>query len=315
MNIVTTLHKRIKLYKEVRERSVYKPSYFSLVLWDIVRLLRLKFLYKRFQMNWRKGTITYLSKYLNSEDDFNFAKIEHKQNYNEVIWVSWFQGEENAPDVVQKCIKSIRRHSNGHQVILIDDINIREIIAIPNHIYEKLSSGAITKTHFSDILRVSLLSKYGGFWLDATTFVSEDIPEFIFEQEFWSVKGEKYEYGNLGSLYRWSVFCMASKPGNKLMKRTMEILYAYWFHEEKNINYFIVDYVMSLLYETDDEIRRMVDSVKPSNYHLHSLQLNANALYTEKLYKEIFSGTMFHKLSYKIDISDNPDSLLNHVLK
>lgn len=40
----------------------------------------------------------------------------------------------------------------------------------PKYIEEKWKRGVITHTHMTDLLRLELLIRYGGTWIDATVF-------------------------------------------------------------------------------------------------------------------------------------------------
>lgn len=87
------------------------------------------------------------------------------------IWVFWWQGELAMPPVIKECYKSILRNCNGRTVVLLDQNNFKDYITLPDYILRKFYEGVISKTHFSDILRVGLLKEYGGMWIDAAIFV------------------------------------------------------------------------------------------------------------------------------------------------
>lgn len=93
---------------------------------------------------------------------------EQDENYKDCIWICWWQGLENAPDIVKKCVESIRIHAGNHKIVIITDENYKEFVAFPTWLEEKYKRGIITKTHLSDLLRISLLARYGGIWLDST---------------------------------------------------------------------------------------------------------------------------------------------------
>lgn len=84
------------------------------------------------------------------------------------IWICWWQGLENAPEIVKCCVESICHNAGNHQVTIITDQNVEQYIKIPKWVKKKQSEGIISRTHLSDLLRLSLLAEYGGLWLDAT---------------------------------------------------------------------------------------------------------------------------------------------------
>ena len=92
------------------------------------------------------------------------------------IWVCWWDGKENMPEIVKVCFQSVCNHSAGHPVRLVTKHNYQEYVIIPVYIVEKFNRGMITITHFSDILRMSLLCQHGGFWVDATILMTKPLP-------------------------------------------------------------------------------------------------------------------------------------------
>lgn len=59
---------------------------------------------------------------------------------------------------------------------------------MPEYIINKQKEGYIDITHFSDILRMMLLTKHGGIWMDSTLLIpSKQVDEFIHPgDKFWS---------------------------------------------------------------------------------------------------------------------------------
>ena len=99
------------------------------------------------------------------------------------IWFCWLQGLENAPEVVKACYHSLVRHlgiagrgstgsptarNEGYEIIVIDGKNWREYVDLPEYVVEKWRNGLIPAAHFSDLLRLQLLIRFGGTWIDST---------------------------------------------------------------------------------------------------------------------------------------------------
>ena len=123
------------------------------------------------------------------------------------IWVCWFQCEENMPEVVRVCIDSIRKNApKGVKVVLITLDNVCDYVEFPDFILKKVKQGKISITHFSDVLRFSLLKKYGGLWIDSTVYVSRPIPVEYMKMPLYSIQNlsneERYKniyYGGCAS--------------------------------------------------------------------------------------------------------------------
>lgn len=102
------------------------------------------------------------------------------------IWIYWQQGIENAPELVQKCIKSVVEFSE-RPVIKLDAKSVEKYIQLPNDIRQKYTSGKMSDAALSDLIRFSLLEHFGGTWIDATVLLTGKIPEYILESGFLCV--------------------------------------------------------------------------------------------------------------------------------
>lgn len=111
-----------------------------------------------------------------------------QHNVDEPIWIFWWTGEENAPEIVKACIQSVRRNANRHKVVLLSKANICDYIALPEYIEQKHNKGIIGHAHYSDMVRLTLLSKYGGLWIDATVFISQPLPNMLFDKTFYGYR-------------------------------------------------------------------------------------------------------------------------------
>tara|TARA_B100001059_G_C17784801_1_gene556420 strand:- start:756 stop:1628 length:873 start_codon:yes stop_codon:yes gene_type:complete len=89
------------------------------------------------------------------------------------IWTFW-DGE--IPEIINKCIKTWRLHNPTYEIIILNKQNINNYL--PNLKINKLKH-ATKIQHLSDIIRVNILSKYGGFWSDASIICYSSYDYFI----------------------------------------------------------------------------------------------------------------------------------------
>ena len=89
------------------------------------------------------------------EFDKNYVEREHK-NSNK-IWICWFQGMDNAPELVKKCYQSVIKNNPDKDVTVITSENMSEYVQFPDFILDKWKKGIITHTHMTDLLRLSLI--------------------------------------------------------------------------------------------------------------------------------------------------------------
>lgn len=81
----------------------------------------------------------------------------------------------------------------------------------------------------SDIIRNDILIKNGGLWIDSTVLLTDNIPDFITELDFFTFKHE-YRYDKAVVFESWFIY---SKKENPMLQETQKLLYKYW---EKIIN-------------------------------------------------------------------------------
>ena len=224
----------------------------------------------------------------------NKPKEENSGEINKRAFVFWWQGEDNAPELVKICINSIRKRS-GLEVILISQKNIGDYIDIPSYIFEKVHSGKMGLAVFSDYIRFNLLYKYGGIWLDATDFVTGPIPESILEYSFYSAKNAyKSTYG-----WKWTSFFMAAKKGDYLCGMMVDFYNRFWKDHKLAITYLFLDCWLTVLYKHNINIKNEIDTYPEEDYNIFALTGIVNSIYSPELYAAAKSASFVHKLSYK----------------
>lgn len=99
------------------------------------------------------------------------------KNFNKTIWICWFQGWDNAPDVSKLCVESWKYHNPDWNIVLLDQKNMGEYV----NISEVLPTVKTNPTAFSDILRLFLLKNHGGVWVDSTCFCNRPLNDWLFD--------------------------------------------------------------------------------------------------------------------------------------
>lgn len=238
-----------------------------------------------------------IEKYKNHAEEISFPKKEKTDENDENIWIFWWQGYDTAPLLVKKCIDSIIKNAGNHPVILITKENWKNYADIPDYIIEKVEKGIITLTHFSDILRMSLISEHGGLWLDATIFVSRKIPEYCFERPYFSIHYEtstsKIAKG------KWTGFCQAGQKNSLIHSFCRDIFFSYWKKYNKLIDYFFIDYVMLAGYKNISGFKKLIDELPLNNQGIKELDRHFNEEYSNELLDNILSESTFFKLNWK----------------
>lgn len=242
-----------------------------------------------------------------------------KKDYiNNTIWIYWNSGEENAPELVQKCIKQARAMCpTGYQVKVLTFGELKDYVELPDFLYQKRERKFIGEAHFSDILRTTLLLQYGGFWMDATCYLSAPIPAYLLETPFFMFSGSLL-YDQEISPVKGSSWFIKSLQANELLLRARDLLLQYWESNDRLIHYFAYHLLIAALVEKDEACRKIWEN-KPyvCNMNPHVLQLSFSKDYTPMRYDQILNSSFIHKLTYKFDQSllGDKTNILNHLLK
>lgn len=288
------------------------------------------FSYKR-EKKQKYNAFEYTKKYLYVLD--NFKKEETSKVSSNYIWQLWFQGEDKAPQIVQQCLKSIKKYCSSKNIIVLNENTIENYIEIAPHIKQKYEQGIIPKAHYSDYIRVCLLAKYGGIWIDATVLLTAPIPKEIQEAEFFQFKSVTwYLFPKIISKktilavqkmktylkphHSGSSWFMVAKSNCIIMQVVKELLEEYWRVENKLVNYFLFHDFLAFAILNNEDCRRIYnDMYSLNNRNPHVLQDLLKDKYDEELFNEIKQFSSIHKLTYKIPEKDiNEDSFFKYIL-
>lgn len=240
------------------------------------------------------------SKFIRSHVEANPSE-KAVQKHNPIIWTIWLQGMENAPAVVQQCYASMRSCITDRPIVVITEDNFKDYVTFPDYIMEKYEKGIISKVHFADLLRVELLAKHGGTWLDGTVFCSSapfqsyvlDDPLFLFQT---------LKPGLDGHTVAPSSWLMTAHAGNPIILLTRALLHEYWNRYNYAIDYFILHHFIQLSINAYPEVWNQV--VPFSNATPHVLLLRLFEQYDEHLWTALKGHTSFHKLTHKFAPED-----------
>ncbi|MDR1453330.1 MAG: capsular polysaccharide synthesis protein [Candidatus Margulisbacteria bacterium] len=214
------------------------------------------------------------------------------------VWFCWWQGEKNMPEIVRACWRALRQNANGHPARLITKDNFQKFVKIPPFILAKVRQGQISLTHFSDILRMSLLHAQGGLWLDATVLLTAPLPPLAGLELFTIRRRRKDLHVGRG---QWTTYCFYMNKGNLLADFMKTLLTAYWQREAAAIDYFLFDYGIAAARDNIPVVKRMLDAVPYSNENIYALKHKLGEKYVAQTFAEICRANYLHKLTWKTE--------------
>lgn len=226
-----------------------------------------------------------------------------------IIWQYWAQGYDDVPSTVRECLDSVVQYKGDYLLIRLDDSNVNEFIDIPEPVSSRIRN--LSLAHYSDLLRVALLSAYGGVWLDATVKLTGPLPQ---EYSHWDCfmyrrdpleKNRNYWENTYAYYFCWaekfrvnvlSSIIFASK-GSAVTTALYGILVLYWTRNENLPDYFFLQILYDVL--INGRLKQYACPIV-SDCTPHLLQQYRNdPSFNLMTQEEIFSLTTIHKLTYK----------------
>lgn len=230
-------------------------------------------------------------------------------------WSCWWQGMEEAPDLIKACINSQKRYlPKETELIIITQDNYRDYVDFPQWLLDRVEDGRVTLTTFSDVIRASLLYKYGGIWLDSTILLTEALPPDFWDYDVFTIRE-----------FRYCLPFMGGKSGQKFYRFLMEGFLYYYRNYEYTKYYLLVTYLLDIAMNQYPDVREKYDrlpakSMGVSNIkNFDSLSYHMHETYTPEVYRKYMEGIYIHKLQRRFDrfgekIHD-PDNIYHYILR
>lgn len=235
-----------------------------------------------------------ISQYENCNSIIKMNKISSTEMK---VWVFWWKGIDDAPQLVKSCVSSIIKYSAGHEVVILDKDNYFQYAKLPPFIVRKHDEGLICHAHFSDIIRFNLLANYGGVWLDSTILVTCDLPNELFSNVFYTACLPDYSHPNI-SKKRWTGFFLCGDKQFPLFDFLYKMLLEYWSKRDSTIDYLFFDYMIAIAYEVIPFVKETIDSMPRNNPQIFDMMEQINLTYTDELWNQLTKDTYLHKLCW-----------------
>lgn len=308
--IMDKLQRNWKIYTDAVNKGKVMGLGYTLLLWKnhTKFLLRMRTLKDRFVevdkvvcfMEKEFGCFVEQFKHLPTYY-YDISKDESwKQNK---IWIYW-NNPDSMPLMVKSCVNRIKEMNNGHEVVILTDRNVGKYIDFDPVVWQKYKEGKITRTHFSDFIRVAVLYRYGGVYFDSTIYPTRPLDDKFFNLPFFSNHTERTPNDPQIAHSRWSSFMCGCRRGNLLMKAALETFTEYWKRYNGLMDYVLIDYTYNLLYNHVPSIKQMIDNTPFNNPHIWDQQACLDKPCTEERFAELMAEPLadVYKFSYKDSI-------------
>lgn len=230
-------------------------------------------------------------------------------------WTCWWQGMDEAPDLIKACINSQRKYLPPEiELVIITESNYSDYVDFPQWLLDKVETREVTLTAFSDVLRASLLYKYGGIWLDSTILLTEPLLLDIWDYDIFTIRELHY-----------CLPFMGGKPGQKFYQFLMEGFFYYYRNYEYTKYYLLVTYLLDIAMNNYPDIQEKYNklpmkSVGISNIsNFNSLSYHIHETFTPETYHKYMDGIYIHKCQRRFSRFGEkiyaPDNIYHYILK
>lgn len=259
-----------------------------------------------------------ISKYITSpEQPFIIQNLKNKN----IIWQLWEAPTNKTPTnnhIVEHCLESIEKYKwDGFQRKLLNFENSKDQVLFPDFVYDKLQkdNNGYTLAAFSDILRLALLCKHGGIWVDATiialrplknlylenikqtgfSFQRSDI-ESLEARRKWRHYNVNYFSWNRSFKVRWLSSLIIAGENRDILNETLRILLLIWKNEEYYPHYFTAH----IIYDYLSRQKYLPSLAYESDVPIHYLQKHVYEIYDTNLFNLIANNYPIQKMTWKV---------------
>lgn len=301
-----------KMVQSIRDRSI---------LWKIPKRVHLLKTYGRNifciknknikELQIEDDTYRYLTRKYSKFID-SYQTNDNPMNINKTVWICWMQGLEAAPELIKACVKSVEQHLTDFNIVILTEKNIDQYVDLPGYINKKYIQGKISRTHYSDILRVAVLCDYGGLWLDATVLCTDGkFAEHIINLPIFAYKVMNLDINDKEPIVA-SSWLISSQSNNPIMLLTRDLLFEYWKENNYLKHFFLVHLFFSMAtrkFQSDWDKVPMFNNRTP-----HTLMFELGDKYNDDRWFEIIQMSSFHKLTRHITYDYNDDNFYNFII-
>lgn len=243
--------------------------------------------------------------------------LVHKRS--KIVWFCWLQGLEQAPHIVKSCYNSLKLNLPDREIRVIDNENWKDYIELPEYIIGRWEKKRIPAAMFSDILRLELLIKYGGTWIDSTVLCTGEVNSLSslgrLNKKFFEADLFLFQYTKQGSIpISISNWFISACSNNEVLMILRKMLFAYWKDYNCTLDYYIFHLFFTMLSkEYPEQIAAM-----PYGYSMNSLVLlnHWGEKFDQKKWDKLITKVSFHKLAFRVnkEVKNNKENYYNHIL-
>jgi hypothetical protein len=172
-------------------------------------------------------------------------------NIPRIIWTLWLQGWEAAPPIVRACRATWENRNPGWEVRALTQESLGEYRSAVPPIRPEIPRAA-----YSDLVRVNLLSRFGGVWADATAYCTRPLAGWIDH-----VTASGFFAFRPAQPRMLSTWFLAASQDSYLLRAWADLANEYWTDRTALGEYFWLHQLFADAYSGDPKVRQCWDAV------------------------------------------------------
>jgi hypothetical protein len=258
----------------------------------------------------------YIDDFLNGKIE-RFSAVPKKPELvgKKIFWQYWHQEiGADTPKTVISCLNSVKEHGNGHEIILLTGKTVNDYVDLPSFVWQKLGKGRFNNTKLSNLIRLYLLSAYGGVWLDATIYLTNPISDSFLQKDFFAFQRSETPPSDAGIYKKFDPLYFSwkpdyqirmlnsfiiAKPRNKIIDDLLSIHLEYWKREKRVGHYFIFQICFNRMMQRSEWSGLNCEILGDTD--CHRLQVASIDKFDPIVYKKIVAKCDIHKLTYRFE--------------
>lgn len=172
------------------------------------------------------------------------------------IWILWLQGIETAPPIVKACVTSWQRLNATWTIHVLTRESLADFlpeVSDPNSILSMQLSDAT----YSDIVRIELLSRYGGVWVDATCYCLQPLDNWLDGM----LSGGFFAFERPVPTRMISSWFLAATQSSHIVHEWRRRVHWHWQERKDDPDYFWFHHLFGHAYQDDERFRALWDRV------------------------------------------------------
>ena len=225
------------------------------------------------------------------------------------IWFYWSKGFNDCPRIVKTSLTSLKKYSENFEINYLCEKTVWNFIS--NKINKKTWK-LMSEQHRSDYIRISLLEKYGGLWIDATVIIMSSLESILKDKlnsgffclnwdkkDSLLINNKKHNVGKNRVIASWLFY---ADKDNEIIKNLRKEIVDFWNSENSSsfIKNTILRKIFRRIYKNIFEVHDPLRSRHNTKIFIRRLLGNsylvindcfADLIYKNKKCKEMWDST------------------------